>query len=941
MPSGRAYGTEINTAGVQKMAEQGKTCLVAMIGLVAGLMVASPAWGASVWIEGEDANISMVLRGEKYEKVKKSELSAGDWIHHSSSQRQGVVDYRFDAVRAGDYAFWLRATPIAGAFTYRVNSGDWMPVDVSEATDSTNIASDGASEQVVISWLNLGNVPLRAGSNKIVFRISGDENNKGAIDALMFTTDDLTPVGKDRPEGMAEQLPVPPSPQGTWAFQPGVDTYSPNALLDLRDLNERQAGEHGFIQRSEDGADFLRGDGEPIRFWAANTGIWSAEDPRLMDDHARFLAKRGVNMVRWHGNITPKKEGATMTDFDAVARERLWRGVAAFKKAGIYVTASPYWSNSCNPQPHWPVPRRGGKDMHALLFFDPVLQDAYKGWLRAIYDPINPHTGVALKDEPAIAVIQLQNEDSLLFWTINNLKGQDLDVASRQYSEWLAEKYGSLAEAQQTWQRAQVQGDDPARGLMRFYNIWEMTQPQQAGSGKDMRLSDQLQFWTETMHEFNSEIERFLRDEVGCRQLINAGNWKTADPVRLEDCERYSYTANQVIAVNRYVGDTHLGEHRGWAIVNGDRFEDRSVLIRPHMLATNVKQPVGYPFIITESSWVPPLSYQSEGPFLISVFKSLTGVDSYYWFSFGAQATRRPQWPNSPHAQWRQPSSANGYLPSIGKWTADTPEVLGNFPAAALMFRKGYVERGETVVRENRQLQDMWDRRVPIIAETASYDPNRDRGDYAPESSVKADVNRLAFLVGPVEVDYDADPAGTRVVDLAPYIDERSRTVRSVTGQVRWDYGRGICTVNAPKAQGVTGFLNRIGTFELDDVTIVSGNDYATVLLVSMDDKPLNESGRILVQVGTRTRPTGWRERPVKWEDDEGNVHEGFEVVDFGRAPWQVIPNSVSLALANSTVTTATAVGMNGMARGEVRVDRSGDRISFVMRPDVKYVVLQ
>jgi hypothetical protein len=280
-------------------------------------------------------------------------------------------------------------------------------------------------------------------------------------------------------------------------------------------------------------------------------------------------------------------------------------------------------------------------------------------------------------------------------------------------------------------------------------------------------------------------------------------------------------------------------------------------------------------------------------------------------------------------------------MPSIGKWVADTPEVLGNFPAAALLYRKGYVQRGETVVRENRRLQNMWDRRIPIIAETASYDPNRDRGNYAPESSVKADVNRLAFLVGPVEVAYGADPAGTEVIDLSRYIDERSRVVRSVTGQVRWDYGRGICTLNAPKAQGVSGFLNQVGTFELDDLTVVSGNEYATVLAVSMDDQPLAESGQILVQVGTRARPTGWEQRPVRWEDDDGTAHEGYEIVNFGRAPWQVIRNSVTVSVANSEVSEAVVVGMNGMPRGQVRLRGSGGRATFVMPPDAKYVVLR
>ncbi|MFH1921827.1 MAG: hypothetical protein ABIP48_18330, partial [Planctomycetota bacterium] len=39
--------------------------------------------------------------------------------------------------------------------------------------------------------------------------------------------------------------------------------------------------------------------------------------------------------------------------------------------------------------------------------------------------------------------------------------------------------------------------------------------------------------------------------------------------------------------------------------------------------------------IISESSWVPPLRYQSEGPLLVAAYSSLTGVDVFYWFSTG------------------------------------------------------------------------------------------------------------------------------------------------------------------------------------------------------------------------------------------------------------------------------------------------------------------
>jgi hypothetical protein len=728
----------------------------------------------------------------------------------------------------------------------------------------------------------------------------------------------------------------------TWAFTPDVDRYSPDSMLDLRPLNERFAGEHGFIGISPEG-DFVRGDGEPIRFWAVNTSAWSTDDDSLLADHARFLAKRGVNMVRWHANITPRGDSASITDFDAGARDKLWRYVATMKKEGIYMTISPYWAASVRPGARWGVPREG-QDMHGLLFFDPALQAAYKEWLRAMYQPVNPYTGIALKDDPAVAIIQIQNEDSLLFWTVNNLKGENLDLVCRQYGDWLARKYGSLQAASQAWQGAAVNGDDLGRGLPRFYNIWEMTEDgiKQLGrpsGGRGRRMADQLEFWTETMYRFNEEIVRFLRQEVGARQLVNPGNWKPADPVLLTDAERYSYTAGEVIAVNRYVGDTHIGPNQGWAIVNGDRFQDRSVLVRPETLGVSLKQVAGRPMIVTESNWVLPRAYQSEGPFLVSVMESLNGVDAFYWFAFGGMVSRRPQWP-SPTPQWRQPSSANGYLPSLMKWAADTPEILGNFPAAALIYRLGYVQRARPVVHERRKLEDMWNLRVPIIAEEGSYDPNRDRGDYAPESSIKQEVNRLAFLVGPVEVTYGDDPARSEVVDLSPYIDEDAKVVRSATHEVTWDYGRGLCMLSAPKAQGVSGFLKQVGPINLGDVTVTSGNDYATIMVVAMDEQPLASSQRILVQAGTISRPTGWQQRPQTWTDDQGRAHEGYEVVNYGRAPWRIISNDTTVVLRNAALTQATVLDMNGMRRGPVAMERSGGAISFRMPPDAKYVIL-
>ena len=92
---------------------------------------------------------------------------------------------------------------------------------------------------------------------------------------------------------------------------------------------------------------------------------------------------------------------------------------------------------------------------------------------------------------------------------------------------------------------------------------------------------------------------------------------------------------------------------------------------------------------------------------------SLSGVDSLYWFEIY-------------ESQWLQPNSANGYLPSLGKFRAETPALMGQFPATALLFRKGYVSQGEPVVVEHRTYSSMLALEKPLIAEFKPYDPNVD-----------------------------------------------------------------------------------------------------------------------------------------------------------------------------------------------------------------------
>ncbi len=873
-----------------------------------------------IWVEGEKPVTQTMTRHPWwYDKVKKYQLSGGDFISNWNEKQAGEAAYAVQAPADKDYVFWIRANPVGTKLSYKLDGGEWALIDMNGAQDTVNIADDGMIDLRFLAWARVGKVRLAHGPHRIAFRMDSENNHHGMLDCFVFANDTFTPSGTHKPGEDAKIADA--ASEGTWAFHPPRDEFSPDALLDLRSLNEHIAGENGFVGRSPEGSDFVLGDGRPARFWAVNDAAFGTDLAR----HARFLAKRGINMVRFHCNITPT--GHDLMAIDEPDREKLWKGVAAMKKEGIYVTYSPYWAGASRTKPALGYLDDGGNHNWGLLFFDAKLQGAYKAWLRQVLTEKNPYTGIPLAEDPALAIIQIQNEDSLLFWTEQGMKVEAHKELRRQFAAFAAKKYGSLETAKSAWQNAepspdQDAPDDFAHHDAALYITWQLTQ-RGGSAGQQQRCADQMQFLTETMRHFNQMIGDYLKNELGCKQLVNAGNWRTADNVTMLDAERWSYSANDVMAVNRYYDGAHEGANSGWAICTGDKFTDDSALLHPRELPLTLKQVAGFPMMVTESSWVPPLSHQSEGPFLVAAYQSLTGIDAYFWFATGDE-------------DWRQPGSANGFMPSEGKWVCATPMLMGQWPAAAFMHRLGYIQQGAPVVSEQRPLDDLWHRQMPIIAEDAGYDPNRDQGAPMKQSNIKAGVNPLAYLVGPVVAKYGGPSAPNKAADFSNYIDTERKSIRSITREITLNYGSGWCRLDTPKAQGVTGFLKAAGVSKMADVEIRCTNDYATVLVVAMDNKPLKDSGKILVQVGTTERPLGWKTKPATVLGRAGE-----EVVNYGHPPWMIVRADVEISVANPGLKTARVLDCNGMPVGVIPLESFGGRATFKFPPDALYVVLQ
>ena len=112
-------------------------------------------------------------------------------------------------------------------------------------------------------------------------------------------------------------------------------------------------------------------------------------------------------------------------------------------------------------------------------------------------------------------------------------------------------------------------------------------------------------------------------------------------------------------------------------------------------------------------------------------------------------------------------------------------------------------------------------------------------------------------------------------------------------------------------------------------------------MAVSLDGQPLARSTRVLLQYATRSRPTGWQDKPVTLQLEVGARLQGREVVSFGQAPWRVEQPRLEVSLRNPQLRRATALDMNGIPVAEVPLRRDAKGVRLEFPAGTMYVVLR
>jgi hypothetical protein len=251
------------------------------------------------------------------------------------------------------------------------------------------------------------------------------------------------------------ELPPPPTELHDWPTPWGENV--PGAMS-AKSLLRAPAGGDGFVV-ARDGH-FYTGD-RRIRFWGVNT-CFGANFPTHdeADRIANRLANFGVNCVRFHHmDMFPWPRGifadASMRKLHPEALDRLDYFIAALKKQGIYADLNLHVSRSIARADKWPeADKLPGLDK-VIDLFHPDLIAAQKDFARELLTHTNPYTKTAYVDEPAVAMVEINNENTLFIWgaskTISSLPEPYLAILRKQWNDWLTEKYGTTDKLKSAW----------------------------------------------------------------------------------------------------------------------------------------------------------------------------------------------------------------------------------------------------------------------------------------------------------------------------------------------------------------------------------------------------------------------------------------------------------------------------------------------------------
>lgn len=217
------------------------------------------------------------------------------------------------------------------------------------------------------------------------------------------------------------------------------------------------AGKNGSVKI--DGNHFVNDHGS-LRFLGTNF-CFSASFPDKKDAPAiaKSLARFGINLVRLHHmdsrDIWGKNLKKSTTVIDPDQLDKLDFLISEFKKNGIYVNINLHVSRTFKDQdgfPGWETLPRMSKGIDNL---DRRMIELQKKYAKDLLTHVNPYTKNPYIREPAVAMIEINNENSIIAsWksaAMDKMAAPYSDDLRKAWNSWLLKKYKSADQLIKSW----------------------------------------------------------------------------------------------------------------------------------------------------------------------------------------------------------------------------------------------------------------------------------------------------------------------------------------------------------------------------------------------------------------------------------------------------------------------------------------------------------
>jgi hypothetical protein len=634
-----------------------------------------------------------------------------------------------------------------------------------------------------------------------------------------------------------------------------------SSSLDLSFLLDAPAGKHGF-GRVRDGH-LARGDGARLRLWGVHLTDWSRGSVLLPPKAdapmwASTLARYGINCVRLHfldldaprGIIAA---GSDSRHFDTDQLDRLDFLVAELKKRGIYVDLNLNVGRSYRAGDSVPDFDRI-RWAKGLTLFDPRLIALQKEYARMLLTHVNPYTGAAYRDEPAVAIVEILNENGVwVGFTSTPYYDNELTVL---YNVWL-EKNLSIAELARLREITGV-----ARVITNAPGLSQIPRLKgpEVGTAPKERFLAESRFIADVETKFYTGMASFLRDSLGVRVPITG----TADHGHSSSSYPMLMSLSKLDVVDGHVYWQHPGAPPP---VNTPMVNDplHSTVVQLSRTAV-----AGKPYTVSEFNHPFPNDWAAEGIPIAAAYGAFQDWDAIIVYTF--EPKRDPEW--------------QSYVGDPFDISLD-PVRMTQMATGALAFLRGDVRPArETVTRSYTREQAFESRRLPR-AEQPYFTPG------FPLALPLTHGVRIGSLDG-------APTATDAPLDTAAMVSDTRELVWRTTPDKH-----GLVTEETDRTQALIGFV-KAHRPAVKNLTAEVRNDFAAIVLTAMDAKPIARASRLLLTAGSRVSNKG-----MKWNADRTRVAQQ------GEAPSLVEPvmGTVTLRALSGRVRRVTAAALDGAGK--------------------------